>query len=429
MELKIGVIGAGPAGLATARAMKDAGFETIVFERNRDVGGIWDIEAPGTPMYRSAHFISSKGHDMSHFAGHPFSTDIPEYPSHAQVHDYLRSFADLEDLYPLIRFESEIERCRPLENGGWRIDGQGFSEDCDAIIVCSGTLWDAVTPEFEGSFSGMIRHSQTYRDPEEFRDKKILILGCGNSGVDIACDAARTADKAYLSLRRGYWFLPKFVMGHPTDVFFARNMKMPDWLSPPDFTAFLAMMVGNPKRFGLPAPDHEPLASHPIMNNDILQHLGHGRIQPRGDVACLEGESVCFKSGELDEVDEIICATGYRATMSFLPDNLLNYQEGTRPSLKMSAFHPSAQNIYFNGMIETNGGVFGLFDRLAKIIARLIAQKAAKSCRDSAFTEMVNEADLKAHTTGKINSSRHVGYVDNANYLSALKHLEEQLNI
>ncbi|WP_109355488.1 NAD(P)/FAD-dependent oxidoreductase [Sphingorhabdus sp. EL138] len=428
-KIRVGVIGAGPAGLATARALRDEGHDVCVFERNDKVGGIWDIDAFGTPMYNSAHFISSKGRWTSHFAGHPFADDTPEYPSHAQVHSYLKTFAETEGLISLTRFNCRVDRCTQIEGGGWRVEGTDFDEDFDAIVVCSGTLWEAVMPKIEGKFSGSIRHSQTYKDPEEFRDKNVLIIGAGNSGVDIACDAARVANSAYLSVRRGYWFLPKFVMGRPIDAFFADGAEMPEWISPPDFSAFVAMVAGNPKQFGLPEPDHAPLASHPIMNNEILQHMGHGRIKARGDVVKFEGKNVQFESGEIDQVDEIICATGYRAGVDFLPDGLLDFQGGTRPDLKMCAFHPSAENIYFNGMIETNGGVFGLFDRFAKSLASLINKKANGTLSSDNYTKLILEADAKAKTTGKINSSRHFGYVDTANFLSALDYLDSQLHL
>lgn len=428
-NLRVAIIGAGPAGLTTARATHRAGYDVVVFERNAGVGGIWDIDAPGSPMYRSAHFISSCSQWTSHFSGHPFPDGTPAYPSQRQVHDYLVSFADKEGLTPLIRFNTGVTLATPDQNGGWNVSTADYVEAFDAIIVCTGTLWDATLPDLQGTFTGVIRHSQTYRDPEEFKNKKVLILGAGNSGVDIACDAARTADRAFLSLRRGYWFLPKFIMGRPTDAFFRDSASMPDWLSPPDFESFLTAISGDPALFGLPKPDHAPLSSHPIMNSEVLQHLGHGRLAARGDIAHMDANKVTFASGEVEDIDEIICATGYRASVPFLPAGLLDYRGGSRPRLKATAFHPTAQNLYFNGMIETNGGVFGLFDRLGSVISRLIGMKASGALNEVTFQQLTDEADSLSNTKGKISSSRHLGYVDTRNFLTALDHLDARTQV
>jgi len=404
--------------------MNDAGFDTVVFERHAKVGGIWNIDAPGTPMYRSAHFISSSTHWASHFSGFPFPTGTPPYPSYAQVQAYLEAFAIKENLLPLVEFDTEVRQAPPpRRKGGWHIVTNKSTGTYDALVVCSGMLWDINQPKFNGDFAGVVRHSQTYHSAEEFAGKRVLIVGCGNSGADIACDAARTADAAFLSVRRGYWFLPKFIMGHPTDVFFSDRSLMPTWLSPPDMGRFLESVAGNPSLFGLPEPDHPPLASHPIMSSDVLHHLGHGRLAARGDVERVDKHNVQFKCGEVEHIDEIICATGYRASVPFLPEGLLDYRSRSRPALKVAAFHPSEHDLYFSGMIETNGGVFGLFDRVAAILAKVIQARSQGTLSDAEAKELIEAAHGKTLTEGKITSARHVGYVDTANLVAGLNHL------
>ncbi|WP_109355481.1 NAD(P)/FAD-dependent oxidoreductase [Sphingorhabdus sp. EL138] len=422
------IIGAGPAGLATAKAMLDAGFTVSVFEKNNDVGGIWNPAAENSPMYNSAHFIASIGLWTSHFEGFPFPPGTPHYPSNLQVFNYLKSFAEAENLYKYIEFDTQVTNISPIGQNRWQIEASSRTFEADVVIVCSGTLWTPVTPHFPGEFDGSVRHAQTYKDPSEFEGKNVLIVGCGNSGVDIACDAARTAKSTYLSMRRGYWFFPKFVMGQPLSEFFASDEDKPEWMAGLDFPKLLELVAGDPSKFGLPRPDHAPLASHPIMNSEILHHFGHGRISPRGEIEKLDGRKVLFESGEVDQIDEIICATGYQTDLPFLADNLVEMNGGTRPDLLMTAFHPSAANLYFNGMIETNGGVFGLFSKLANLLASIIAARAEGRLSDAELSRMVTEADAISKTPGKIQSARHVGYVDTALLVKAMMNFQSQLH-
>ena len=112
-----------------------------------------------------------------------------------------------------------------------------------------------------------MRHTVEYRSPSSLAGKRVLIVGAGNSGVDIACDAARSARAACISLRRGYHFVPKHMFGVPTDVFLSGQVTLPKGVAVPDDPSkMLAALVGDLTRYGLPAPDHKALESHPIMN-------------------------------------------------------------------------------------------------------------------------------------------------------------------
>src|ERR1700712_4518004 len=117
--LDVAVVGAGPAGLCLARRLAATDARFRVFERSADVGGIWDIDAPGSPMYESAHFISSK--TLSGFPDFPMPDDYPDYPNHRQILDYIRAFADHFDLRRNIEFNASI-RHADLDDGLWRLE-------------------------------------------------------------------------------------------------------------------------------------------------------------------------------------------------------------------------------------------------------------------------------------------------------------------
>ncbi len=194
------VVGAGPAGLAAARALtaRDIPYDHV--ERHDAVGGIWDIDAPGSPMYEAAHFISSR--TLSGFEGFPMPDDYPDYPSHRQVLAYLRSFADAYGLTGRIRFGTTVERVDEDAEGGWTAHlDDGTSRRYQAVICCSGAQWTPSLPELPGHYAGEHVHSQTYRDLDQLRGRRVLVVGGGNSACDIVVDAARAADRAVISMR------------------------------------------------------------------------------------------------------------------------------------------------------------------------------------------------------------------------------------
>lgn len=419
---RVGVVGAGPAGLAMGRALLEAGIGFDILERHPGIGGIWNPDHPGSPMYRSAHFISSKAAPMSTFKGFPFAESVAVYPSHREVLAYLEGFADRAGLRPHIQLSHNVASA---ERSGdhWRVTlGDGEVRLYSDLVCASGTLWDPNLPELPGAFSGTVRHSVSYRWADELAGKTVLVVGTGNSGVDIACDAARTADRVLLSLRRGYWFVPKFIRGVPADIFFRTPDGLPSWAHPPDAAALLELLVGNPAAYGLPAPDHPPFASHPIMNSEVLHHIGHGRIEPRRQVVACDGREVAFVGGARDRVDEIILATGYRASVPYLAPGILSYGDGNRPDLWLRLFHRRVPNLFGLGFIETNSSVYRLFDLGAELIAKYIAARRA-GARGAADLAAAIAGEAEPDLTGgvaRIASARHAGYVDSRAYARAL---------
>jgi cation diffusion facilitator CzcD-associated flavoprotein CzcO len=168
-------------------------------------------------MYESAHFISSK--TLSGFPDFPMPDDYPDYPTRKQLCAYIQAFAKHFDLEKHIIFNTKIEKVEKYEDGWKLTTTQGESYFHQELICANGTLWQPNIAQYRGTFSGIIRHSNTFKKSTEFLNKRVLVVGGGNSGVDIACEAASFADEAYLSMRRGYYFIPKHVFGVPSDVF------------------------------------------------------------------------------------------------------------------------------------------------------------------------------------------------------------------
>ena len=371
---KTAIIGAGPAGLAAGRALMAHGVPFEIFEKHSDAGGIWDMENPGSAMYRSAHFISSK--TMSGFAGYPMPDNYPDYPSNRQILEYIRAFARDKGLYPHIRFSQNVGRAERLE-AGWRLHlGNGKTEEFSHLIAAPGTNWTPNRPEIPGALIGEVIHSADYKYPEQMAGKRVLVVGAGNSGCDIACDAARYAAKAFISLRRGYHFIPKHILGKPADVFAATGPKLPLWATQRVFGVLLRVIVGDTAKLGLPMPDHRVLESHPIVNDQIIHHLRHGDISVRPDVARFDGGSVVFKDGSRENIDLVILATGYDWPVPFIDRAILDWQD-ERPDLYLNVFAPRDERLFVMGFLESNGGIYSALDDTADLVARAI--KASQS--------------------------------------------------
>src|SRR5262245_51341307 len=226
------IVGAGPGGLAAARAFKLFGVPYVHVERHSDVGGIWDADNPGTSIYESAHFISSKS--CSAFHGMPMPDAYPDYPGRLQILDYLHAFADRFGLRDDIRFGVEVTGATPLPSGGWLVTfNDGTTSEHTAIVATVGGQWVPMMPSYPGTFTGELLHSKDYWSSELFRGRRVLVIGGGNSGFDIACDAAKVAQRAALSIRRGYWVFPKHLFGQPVDAFVQQGPHLPNWVAQP----------------------------------------------------------------------------------------------------------------------------------------------------------------------------------------------------
>ncbi len=363
------VVGAGPAGLAAARWLKalDAPFEG--FERNAEVGGIWNIAFSGSPMYESAHFISSK--TLSAFRDFPMPDTYPDYPSHRQVLRYIESYADRFDLRRHFKFGISIEAARPDESGGWVVRFTGGEERRFAgLITAVGCEWRPHLPAIPGAFEGEVLHSRDYKHPRQFEGRRVLIVGGGNSGCDIACDASRAAAKALISLRRGYYFVPKHIFGRPADMFAESGPHLPYAIERPMLQGLLRLLNGDTTRYGLPRPDHSILESHPVMNTQILHALGHGDLEVRPDVREFCGRDVVFVDGRSDAIDLVVLATGYLRGVPFLAPGVLADDDVSE--LFLNVFHRRHRGLFVLGHFIADGGAYPLVDRQAEIVARVI---------------------------------------------------------
>ncbi|CAN7404310.1 NAD(P)-binding domain-containing protein [Pseudorhodoferax sp. LjRoot39] len=371
---QIALVGAGPSGLAGARNLQKLGIAFQGFEAYGDVGGLWNIENPRSTVYASAHLISSKR--MTEFSEFPMADTVADYPSHRELLDYFRAFAQRFGLHSHYRFHTRVLKAEPVSDAPgtrWRLttqtgDAPPEVAEYKGLVVANGTLAEPNMPTFPGTFAGALWHTSAYKEATQFTDQCVLIVGAGNSGCDIAVDAVHHARSIDISVRRGYYFVPKYVFGKPADSV-GGKFTLPPWLKQRIDSTILQWFTGDPVRFGFPKPDYRMYESHPVVNSLILYHIGHGDVGVRADIERCDGHTVHFKDGQAREYDLILAATGYKLHYPFLDHALLNWQ-GMAPRLYLNIFAPRFDRLAVLGMVEASGlGWQGRYEQ-AELVAR-----------------------------------------------------------
>ncbi|WP_370679157.1 flavin-containing monooxygenase [Comamonas sp. GB3 AK4-5] len=374
-ETMVALIGAGPSGLAGARNLQRCGIAFQGFEAYSDVGGLWNIRNPRSTVYASAHLISSKR--TTEFTEFPMDDEVADYPSHRELTRYFSDFADRFDLRRHFRFNVRVEKVEPVRpedaDTPWRVtvrNAEGALESAvyKGVVIANGTLSEPQIPRFFGQFAGELLHTCQYKTAEQLKGKRVLIVGAGNSGCDIAVDAVHAAQNVDISVRRGYYFVPKYVFGKPADTLGGKR-SLPRWLKQKVDSQVLKWFTGDPVRFGFPKPDYKMYESHPIVNSLILHHLGHGDIQVRADIARFDGHTVHFKDSKQQDYDLVLLATGYTLHYPFMEKALLNWS-GMAPRLYLNIFNPRYHRLAVLGMLEASGlGWQGRYEQ-AELVAR-----------------------------------------------------------
>nr|WP_322865027.1 NAD(P)-binding domain-containing protein [Aquicoccus sp. G2-2]MEA1112251.1 NAD(P)-binding domain-containing protein [Aquicoccus sp. G2-2] len=421
---KFALIGAGPMGLAAAKLMVEHGVDFQGFELNSDVGGLWDIDAPLSTMYESAHLISSKR--MTEFTDFPMPEDAAEYPSHKEMKRYFRAFADHYRLRDHYHFNAEVLRCEPLgdDGDGWRVtwrDPEGEHEaEFAGVMIANGTLSEPNMPDFNGDFNGTLIHAAQYKSATEFDGKRVLIVGAGNSGCDIAVDAIHHGQSCDLSMRRGYHFVPKYIFGKPADTL-GGLVKLPMPLKRIVDGQILKWFVGKPQKYGFPEPDHKLYESQPVVNSLVIYHAGHGDLTVRPDIARLDGKTVHFTDGTEAEYDMILTATGYHLHYPFIDKSLLNWQ-GFAPHLFLNTMHPARDDLFMLGMVEAIGlGWQGRHEQAEMVVRYILGQRAGSAAANALHAEKAHDFERATGGVNYIKLARMAYYVNKDAFLKEVR--------
>jgi dimethylaniline monooxygenase (N-oxide forming) len=426
---KVCIIGAGSSGLTACQVLAARGIPFDCFEKGSMIGGNWRYENDNgtSSAYRSLHINSAR--KLMSFRAFPMPADYPDYPSHWQVAKYFDDYAERFGLTERIAFRTEVTAAEPVD-GGWDVtvedaDGTRRTDRYRAVLVANGHHWKPRWPEppFPGAdtYEGEQLHVHHYREPDVLEGKRVLVLGIGNSAVDVAVESSRIAEKTFLSMRRGAYVLPKFLGGKPIDE------SMPPALSYLPMTVqrffasrLLKMSIGEMTDYGLPKPDHKLFEAHPTVSSELLPRLGHGDIAAKPNIDRFAGgRTVRFADGSEEEIDLVVYCTGYEMSFPFLDEKVFIARDNRMPLYRRVV---SVENLglYFVGFIQPLGPIMPIAEAQAEWIADLLRGKAALP----PASEMRQEIANYERWLGKrfVASKRHTIEVDFHPYMRQIRH-------
>jgi cation diffusion facilitator CzcD-associated flavoprotein CzcO len=370
--------------------------------------------------YQSLHIDTSKWRLA--FEDYPVPADWPDFPHHSQLLQYFHDYVDHFGLRDTITFNTAVTDCERLDDGRWSVTlSTGEVREYDHLVVGNGHHWDARTPTYPGTFDGYQVHSHHYRDPFEpydFRGKRVMVVGAGNSAMDISSELSQRpiAERLVISMRHGVWVLPKYFDGKPAD-----KASLPTWMPARVGRALarskIKKAIGKMEDYGLPKPDHRPLDAHPSVSGEFLTRVGCGDITPKGSIARLDGDGVVFTDGSREQIDAIVWATGYNVTFPFFRQSELTPRDNTFPLFKRMV-KPGFENLFFLGLAQPLPTLVNFAEQQSKLVAAAISGTYAFPSASEMHETIV--ADEKVHLGHFYDSPRHRMQVDFNIYVADL---------
>jgi dimethylaniline monooxygenase (N-oxide forming) len=416
------VIGAGSSGIAAAKALHERGIPFDCIEKSDRVGGNWVFKNKNgmSSSYRSLHINTSR--ERMEYSDFPMPKSYPDFPHHAQIAQYFDDYVDHFGFRERILFETGVEHAARGADGVWSVElDNGGTRRYDMLLVANGHHWNPRWPEpaYPGTFDGVQMHSHHYLDNADFKDKNVLVVGIGNSAMDIATESSFIASKTFLSSRRGAYILPKYLFGRPLDQIGVNALTpvLPFAFRRAILMAMYRVGVGKVQDYGLPEPDHRLGEAHPTISADFLNRIAHGEMTWKPTVTALEGDYVRFEDETAERIDIIVWCTGYKVTFPFFDEELLSAPDNDLP-LYRRVFRPSIDNLAFIGLLQPLGAIMPLAEAQGRWIASYLRGEYQLPPRPQMEREM--ERERAKMFKRYVASKRHTMQIDFDNYLYAL---------
>ena len=369
------IIGAGPAGLATAASLQAKGLRAVIPDKAGAVGSIWRRH------YDRLHLHTDRGH--SGLPGLAMPSTYGRYPSRAQFVDYLENYAARFNLRPV--FNTTVRAIR-RDGTRWRVEAGVNLQSAPVVVVATGWADFPYLPRWAGmdAFRGDIVHSSAYRNPTPYAGKRVLVVGFGNSGGEIALDLAEAGIDTTIAVRGPVQILPRDLLGLPILTWAIAQRHLPtrvaDFINAP----VIRLSVGSIEKLGMrraakgPRQMVEEDGRVPLLDIGTVAKIRAGKIKVRGDIAKLSPDEVAFSQSVPEKFDAIILATGFRPNLrSLLPDAMGVLNDAGKP---LASGHPTAEpGLFFCGTITSPTGQLREIGIEAQRIAKAVNGKSRSS--------------------------------------------------
>ncbi len=424
MPKSVGIVGAGAAGICGARHMLAQGFDVTIYEIGSHIGGMWVFKNDNnrSSAYKTLHINTAR--DLTAFEGFEFEKTVQPFPDHRDMAKYLRDYAEHFGITKRVRFNTTVMDIRPArgyapENPRWEIEiADGETIEHDSVIVATGHLTKPLEVDlFRDEFEGEYLHSHHYKEPAKFADKKVCVVGVGNSGLDIASDICTTAERTVLVGRTTPMVIPKLIFGRP--FWDAVKPFYKPWVPAAVRSRVLQFLVwvmhGRMTGLGFGTQQKKVHAS---SNANIINHIHYRRVIAKSGIDKIEGKTLTFADGSSEEFDCLIAATGYLIDLDFIQKEIIEPKDNS-----LELYHrivpPDWRGLYFLAFFNSDTALNWICNEQAKWIAEFETARAALPTKVEMRDEIAQRQDWMAKNFEV--SPRHGIEVEHLPYFDQLK--------
>lgn len=364
------IVGSGPAGLAIAGRFAHLGIDDyLILESSDHFGNAWRHH------YDRLHLHTVK--QWSHLPHLPFPDDYPIYVPREKVVEYLEHYTKRFDIEP--KYQQKVVDVSRTEDG-WQVSTDSEKFIAKHVVIATGVNNIPKIPTWPGKelFKGDITHSRYYKNPEKYKNKKVLIIGMGNTGAELAYDLADHGVNVYLSVRSPISLVPRDLSGRPVQVTARQLAKLPfglgDWLG----SQIRKIYFGNLDKYGLPISKMHPAVQlretgkTPVIDIGTIAAIKDGRIKVIQDIKSFDKDSIYTKDGKNISVDSVILATGYHAALETIIPGIASFLDDNGLPKRPIASGDFSQ-LYFIGFDNYKlGGILGTINDDSESIVRKI---------------------------------------------------------
>ncbi|XP_052811939.1 flavin-containing monooxygenase 5-like [Mya arenaria] len=437
--MSVAVIGAGASGLTAIKCCLDEGLEPVCFERSPYIGGLWhyttDAEEGQACVMKSTVINTSK--EMMCYSDFPIPAEYAFYMHNTKVDSYLNMYADKFNLKKYIQLNTDVLSVKPSESvdGKWDIvtkvkgSSDTNAQTFDTVLVCTGHHADKNIPDFPDldKFKGKVVHTHDYRDYHGYEDKRVLIIGIGNSGGDVATELSRISSQIYLSTRSGSWFYHRVAdNGDPIDMLlFTRFLT---WLRTlfPYFAGLFVKYKLNSRfdhaKYSI-QPNYLPLNAHPTVNDELPNRIASGGVIVKANVSHFTETGAVFDDGTTEEnIDCVVLATGYIFGFPFLNKSVIDVKNN-KVELFKYMFPPDLKKptLAVIGCIQPLGSIMPISEMQCRLAARVFNGKSQLPDRSSMWEDIRGKQEAMARRYKA--SPRHTIQVEYITFMDELAEL------